>query len=105
MVRGKPLSNDLRAVILNMACHLDVASIAHYTGCPIRTTHRLLSDYRHKGTVVRKEILNRTLRGRKRALTSENIHVCAVSLCISFSHCFDCTSFFKVLYDTALMSI
>jgi hypothetical protein len=79
MVRGQPLSDDLRTVILNMARHLDVAEIRHYTDCPIRTIRRLLSDYRHKGTVLRKELLKRTLRGKKRVLTSANIHVCAVS--------------------------
>ena len=70
MARGKPLSDDLRTVILNMSRHLDVPAIRHYTGCPIRTIRTLLSDYRRKGTVLRKELLKQTLRGKKRTLTS-----------------------------------
>ena len=78
MVRGSPLSDDLRTVILNMARHLDVPAIWHYTGCPICTICALLSDYRRKGTVLHKELLKQTLRGKKRVLTSEGVRVCAV---------------------------
>ncbi|PPQ84969.1 hypothetical protein CVT26_008289 [Gymnopilus dilepis] len=74
MVRGKPLSDDLRSTILNMARHLDVPSIRYYTGCPIRTIRRILSEYRRTGTVLRQQLLKQTLRGRKQArLTSAHI--------------------------------
>jgi hypothetical protein len=44
MVRGQPLPDDLRKVILNMARYLDVPSIRHYTGCPTRNIERLISE-------------------------------------------------------------
>ncbi|KAJ7450497.1 Homeodomain-like protein [Mycena galericulata] len=71
MTRGKPLSDDLRGVLLNMAMHHDVDTIADLTGVGHRTIERLLSDYRKKGTVVR-EHMYQELRGRKRCLTGRD---------------------------------
>jgi len=78
MVRENPLSDDLRAVILNMARHLDVPAIRHYTGCPVRTIRDVLLDYSRKGTILRHHRHKQTLRGKKQALTSANICVCAI---------------------------
>ncbi|KAJ7643280.1 hypothetical protein B0H17DRAFT_834714, partial [Mycena rosella] len=72
MVRGKPLSNDLRGVILNMALSLDVPGICKYTGCKTRTVQRVLEDYRKKGTVMR-EHLRQEMRGAKRKMTNRDI--------------------------------
>ncbi|KAJ7349891.1 hypothetical protein DFH08DRAFT_807227 [Mycena albidolilacea] len=57
MPRGKPLSEDLRGVILNMGMNHDVDSIAAMT-----------RDYRNKGTVMRQNMY-KELRGRKHSLT------------------------------------
>ena len=74
MVRGQPISDDLRKVILNMARHLDMAAIRHYTGCPTRSIQQLLADYRRTGTTIRARRV-RERRGRRRVLISEDIHV------------------------------
>ncbi|KAJ6503537.1 Homeodomain-like protein [Mycena sanguinolenta] len=71
MTRGKPLSDDLRGVLLNMAMHYDIDNIAKMTRVGRRTIERLLSDYREKGTVFR-EHMYQELRGRKRSLTSKD---------------------------------
>jgi CRP-like cAMP-binding protein len=74
MTRGKSLSDDLREVIINMACSLDIRNIINYTGCKRRTIERILSDYRQKGTVIRKNLTG-NLRGRKRSLRARDAHV------------------------------
>ncbi|KAJ7241044.1 Homeodomain-like protein [Mycena haematopus] len=71
MTRGKPLSDDLRGALINMAMHHDIANIAKLTGVGHRTIERLLSEYRKKGTVAR-EHMYRELRGRKRSLTNKD---------------------------------
>ena len=75
MVKGQPLSDDLRKVILNMARHLDVPSIHHYTGCAIRSINRLLADWRKNSTIVR-DLTAQHQRGRKKILTGTNMQVC-----------------------------
>jgi len=42
MTHGKSLSDDLREVILNMACSLDIERIINYTGCKRRTIERII---------------------------------------------------------------
>jgi len=51
MTRGKALSDDLRQVILNMACSLDINKISKYTGCKRRTIERIVS----KNAVIGKD--------------------------------------------------
>lgn len=74
MVRGKPLSDDLRGAILNMALTLDIPTICRYSGCKKRTVERVLEDYRKKGTVMREHLRQET-RGRKRKMTHRDIGV------------------------------
>ena len=74
MVRGQPLSEHLRKVILNMARHLDVPTIHHYTGCAVSSIYMLLADYRRFGTAARAYKL-RERRGRRQILVSEDFHV------------------------------
>jgi hypothetical protein len=66
MVRGKPLSDDLCSVILNMACHLDAPAIRH-------SIRDVLLDYRDKGTILQQQLLKQTLRGKKRAFTLKSM--------------------------------
>lgn len=77
MTRGRPLSDDFRGAILNMARTLDVPSIVKYTGCKKRTIHRVLEDYRKKGTILRKH-MTKELRGAKRSLTNADVQVLAI---------------------------
>jgi len=72
MVKGQPLSDDLRKVILNIARHLDIPSIHHYTGCAIRSINRLLVDWR-KNTTIASHLTARHRRGRKKILSGMNI--------------------------------
>ncbi|KAJ7601842.1 Homeodomain-like protein [Mycena rosella] len=72
MVRGKPLSDDLRGAILNMARNFDLHEICHHTGCKKRTVQRVLEDYRKKGTVMR-EHLRLEMRGAKRIMSPGDI--------------------------------
>jgi len=74
MVRGQPLSDDLRKVILNMARHLDVPAIRHYTGCATSSIYMLLANYRRLGSAARARKA-RERRGRRRVLVSEDIRV------------------------------
>ncbi|KIL55693.1 hypothetical protein M378DRAFT_17709 [Amanita muscaria Koide BX008] len=71
MVRGRPLSDGLRAVILNMSISMDIPSIIHHTRCKKRTIERVLSDYRRRGTVMRDHL--RELRGAKCVLTAADV--------------------------------
>jgi hypothetical protein len=75
MAHGRALSDNLRGAILNMARTLDVHSIVEYTGCKRRTVEWILSDYRKKGTVLRKH-LAKELRGVKRSLRPSDVKVC-----------------------------
>ena len=75
MTRGRPLSNDLRRAIVNMAQSLDIDSIIQYTGCKRRSIERILSDYHKKGTTAR-ICHSKELRGAKRALKSADVRVC-----------------------------
>jgi hypothetical protein len=52
MARGKALSDDLRAAIIDLARHFDVDNIVEYTGCKRRTVERTLADYRRLGVVL-----------------------------------------------------
>ena len=42
---GKPYSDDLHVALVNMARHLDIDLIIHYTGCSQRVLKALLADY------------------------------------------------------------
>jgi hypothetical protein len=74
MTRGKPLSDDLRAVILNMGMSLDMPTIMKLTNVKHRTIERIFQDYRNKGTVMREHIYQE-LRGRKHSLTVADTNV------------------------------
>jgi 5S rRNA maturation endonuclease (ribonuclease M5) len=74
MTRGKPLSDDLRGVIINMGMSLDLKNILRLTGLRRRTVERIFMDYRNKGTVLR-EHMYQELRGRKHSLTSRDTKV------------------------------
>lgn len=78
--RGKPLSDDLRGAILNMARYLDVEAIKNYTGCARRTIERILADYRRRGTVMREHV-HQTIRGNRRSLTGADVRVCYAPFC------------------------
>ena len=82
MVKGRPLSDDLRKVILNMAQHFDVASIHHYTGCATRSIERLLTDWRKNSTIVR-DLTARRRRGKRQILSGTNIRV-HLTICLIF---------------------
>jgi transposase len=74
MPRGKPLSDDLRGVILNMGMNHDIDSIAAMTRVKRRTIERIFQDYRNKGTVMRQNMY-KELRGRKHSLTVSDTNV------------------------------
>jgi len=74
MVRGQPLSDDLRKVILNMARHLDVPAIRHYTDCATASIYKLLAEYQRLGTAARAHRA-RERRGRRHILVSNDIRV------------------------------
>ncbi|GBE79738.1 hypothetical protein SCP_0209390 [Sparassis crispa] len=61
MPRGKALSNDLRQVLVNMVCRLDLPKIVEYTQCKKHTVERMLQDYQHHHTASR-ILLRRDLR-------------------------------------------
>lgn len=73
MARGHALTDDLRAVLIHMCKTLDVESILHHSGVPLRTLQRLLSDYRKHGTAARQK--GPELRGRPRKLTPQHVRV------------------------------
>jgi len=76
MVRGLPLSDDLRGVILYMVNIFDVETIVKYTGCKKRTVERVLADYRNNGTILRHHLqVAQELRGTKRSLTTTDVRV------------------------------
>ena len=77
MVRGQPLSDDLRKVILNMARHLDVPTIRHHTGCAASSIYMLLADYRQLGTVACAHRV-REQRGKRHILVSEDVRVSGI---------------------------
>ena len=74
MARGKVLSDDLRAAIINLARHFDVDNIVVYTGCKRRTVERTLADYRRHGVVAREHMFAH-LRGARRNLTCRDVRV------------------------------
>lgn len=74
MVRGRPLSDDLRRALLNMTKYLDIPTIHRYTGCPIRTIERLLTDWRKHHTISR-DLTARRRGGHKHALSRTDIHL------------------------------
>ncbi|RXW14438.1 hypothetical protein EST38_g11414 [Candolleomyces aberdarensis] len=45
----KAISGSVQAIILNLACYLDVKQIAKYTGIGKRTIFRILRDFRLHG--------------------------------------------------------
>jgi hypothetical protein len=76
MTRGKSLSNDLRAAIVNLAYHFDVADIVKYTKCKKRTVQRIVNDYKRHCTALRPR-LERELRGARRSLSLSDVTVCS----------------------------
>ena len=84
MARGKFLSDDLRAAIINLARHFDVDNMVEYTGCKRRTVEHTLADYqRHAVAVVAREHMVAHLRGARRNLTAEMfgcVYDCDISL-------------------------
>ena len=81
MARGKPLSDDLRAIVLNMARYLDVPMIASYTSIGKRTIYRILEDYHKRGLVSTRAHLLHTLRGKRRSLTAADVRVRLIFHC------------------------
>jgi len=75
MARGKFLSDDLGAAIINLARHFDVDNIVKYTDCKRRTVERTLADYRRHGVVAREHMFA-YLRGARRNLTCRDVRVC-----------------------------
>lgn len=73
MPRGRPLTDDLRGTLIRMCKTLDLDKVIHYTGIPLRTLERLMSDYRKHGTAARPKA--REMRGRRRKLTSQHVKV------------------------------
>lgn len=78
MPRGKPLSDDLRGVIINMGMSQDIPNIVKLTGVKRRTIERIFADYRNKGTVMRGHMY-KELRGRKHSLTVADTKVRSAS--------------------------
>jgi transposase len=74
MTRGKPLSDDLRKVILNMGMTRDISTIVELTRLKCRTVERIFQDYRNKGMVMW-EHLYKELHGQKHSLTVSNTKV------------------------------
>lgn len=74
-MKGKPLSEDARRILLYMAIshQLSAQDVADWTGIPLRTVQRVVSQYRMTGDVI----LTRDVetRGRKRVLEYEDLKV------------------------------
>jgi len=80
MACGKPLSDDLRNVVLTLTQRLDVNSIRDYTGLKKCTIQRILEDYRKRRTVSRAWLGRRSMCGQHRVLTTNNMRVILLSL-------------------------
>ncbi|KAJ7360647.1 hypothetical protein DFH08DRAFT_800091 [Mycena albidolilacea] len=77
MTRGKPLSDDLRGVILNMGMSQSISNIVTLTGLKHRTIERIFADYHNKGTVMR-EHMYRELRGPSACELIDNKFLCGL---------------------------
>lgn len=70
---GKAISDDVRAIVLNMACSLNVKQITRYTGIPSRSIYRILQDFRRRAIISRNG--TPSLRGAQRKLTMTDARV------------------------------
>jgi hypothetical protein len=75
MTRGIPYSDDLQAVLVNMATHLDIDSIVQYTDgrCSRWSIERVISEFQRTRTAARRK--RKDLRGLKRSLSADNTRV------------------------------
>ena len=73
MVKGRPLSTDLRSVLVRMVttCGLSLGDVCTYSGIPRRTLERLVSKFKKTGEVQG----NATRRGRPRILEYSDTEV------------------------------
>jgi transposase len=76
MPRGRPLSEDLRRVIVHMAhvLLLEIDAITNLTMVPRRSVERVLGRYRQTGQVMPNNEVQ--LRGRRRILEYDDLAVC-----------------------------
>ncbi|THU91109.1 hypothetical protein K435DRAFT_801502 [Dendrothele bispora CBS 962.96] len=65
MVRGRPLSEDLRCSLIHMGCHLPLEDVVTYSGIPRRTVQHIFEDYRREGHVRCTRIMEAWGRARK----------------------------------------
>ncbi|KAH8798073.1 hypothetical protein DL96DRAFT_1477613 [Flagelloscypha sp. PMI_526] len=63
MVRGHPLSNDLRLALVTMCRSMSTQEAASLTGVPKRTIQRVLNEYQIRHTHLRPNLLGEFLRG------------------------------------------
>ena len=75
MARGKALSQDLRWVIVRMRRALTITEIMRYTGLKCRTIERVLSVHRNTGGVWPRSHGRRSMAGRNRILSDDDIAV------------------------------
>jgi hypothetical protein len=80
MTRGKALSRDLRWVIVRMHRALTVAEIMRYTGLKRRTIERVLSVHRNTGGVWPQSHGRRSMAGRNRILSDDEIAVSSFTI-------------------------
>ena len=73
MLPGLWLSDDAWLIIIHLARHLDIKTIAAYTGCTRRTITHILTEYREHGTVAHNHLALQ--QGRRWVLTPGDIHV------------------------------
>jgi hypothetical protein len=78
MARGKPLSDDTRGVVLNMARYLSAAMIANYTGIGKRTFHGILEDYLKRESITLAHLMH-IMSGKKRRLSSADERTAAAT--------------------------
>jgi hypothetical protein len=77
--RHRPLSEDLRWVLVRMARSMSIPQILAHTGLKRRTIEHILSTYRCTGRVLNSP---KKPRGRKPILDSDDAAVC-------FHHCYN----------------
>ena len=78
MARGKPLSDDTRGVVLNMARYLSAAMIANYTGIGKQTFYGILEDYLKRECITLAHLMH-IMSGKKRRLSSADERTAAAT--------------------------
>jgi hypothetical protein len=83
MARGKALSQDLRWVIVRMHRALTITEIMRYTNLKHRTIERVLSIHRKTGGFWSRNHGRRSMAGRNRILSDNEIAVSSFMFCVA----------------------